>query len=130
MIKYWLIYRVLLPFIASRYDSNSPLNGEQQETLLSGIASWFPHTYVRRLLIIQNSWIYCIMMLFFHALIGSKWSDCLIRESRMMLIPACLFHCVALSLIGGKGSDCHWGIQNDADPCMPLPLFCSLIHSQ
>ena len=57
IIKYELIYRLLLPFVATKHNSNSPLDGKQQKALFTGIASWFPHTYVRRLSIIQNSWI-------------------------------------------------------------------------
>ena len=38
----------------------------------------------------------------------------------MMLIATCLFHTIALSLIACKWSDCHWGIQSDADLCLSV----------
>ena len=46
----------------------------------------------------------------------------------MVLISACLFYPVALSLIASMWSDCQWGIWNGADPSLSVyPVALSLI---
>ena len=55
VLEYWLIYRALLPFVVHIHGSTSLLDDEEQNKLLDGIATWFPHTSVRNLSLIQKS---------------------------------------------------------------------------
>ena len=99
IIKYQLLYRVLLPLVASKWKAISTFSREEQNTLFISAASWFPHTKVKFQL--PDDLTFNIMT--YHTF-------------------------VLITFVTGEWYDCDWGVQNGADLCLSVPPCCYLIH--
>ena len=69
-------YRVLLPLVGKTHGYIGPMGWSEWELLVTGIASWLPHTQVKKAL--NNSGLPSYNNIYLHLsflFIGGKWSD-------------------------------------------------------